>query len=104
MKFYLHIDADEQKKRLQDRLDDPKKRWKFNPNDLTERKLWAKYMKAYEEALEKTSTDWAPWYIVPANHNWFRDLVVSSVLVRTLEKVHMKYPPLPNHPKPIVIR
>ena len=97
MKFFLHIDADEQKKRLQDRLDDPKKRWKFNTNDLAERKFWSEYMKAYEEALEKTSTDWAPWYVVPANHNWFRDLVVSSVLVRTLEKMKMQYPLLAKH-------
>jgi PPK2 family polyphosphate:nucleotide phosphotransferase len=92
LKFYLHISKDEQKKRLQDRLDDPSKRWKFSANDIPEREFWSEYMKAYEEALEKTSTHWAPWYIVPSNHNWFRDLIVSTVIVRTLEKMHMRYP------------
>jgi PPK2 family polyphosphate:nucleotide phosphotransferase len=92
LKFYLHIDQDEQKQRLQERLDDPSKRWKFNVGDLAERKLWDQYMAAFEEALEKTSTDVAPWYIVPANRNWYRDLVVSTVLVETLEKLKMQYP------------
>ena len=92
LKFYLHIDLDEQKKRLQDRLDEPKAQWKFNINDLAERKLWPEYMEAYEDALEKTSTEWAPWYIVPANYKWFRDLVICSVVVNTLEKMNMHYP------------
>jgi len=95
MKFFLHISKDEQKRRLQDRLKDPKKRWKFSVNDLHEREFWADYTKAYEEALEETSTDYAPWYIVPANNNWFRDLVISSVIVRTLQKAHMRYPARP---------
>ena len=92
MKFYLHIDKDEQKKRLQDRLDDPTKRWKFSIHDLPEREFWSEYMKAYEDALEKTSTRWAPWYVVPANHNWFRDLLVSSIIVKTMEQMDMHYP------------
>jgi PPK2 family polyphosphate:nucleotide phosphotransferase len=92
LKFFLHIDKDEQKARLQARLDEPDKRWKFSLGDLNERKLWPKYMKAYEDALSKTSTDYAPWYIVPANRKWYRDLVISSVLVETLEKLDMKYP------------
>lgn len=92
LKFYLHIDQDEQKERFQERLDDPSKRWKFNVGDLAERKLWDQYMAAFEEALEKTSTEQAPWYIVPANRNWYRDLVVSTVLVETLEKLNMQYP------------
>ncbi len=92
LKFYLHIDLDEQKERLQARLDDPAKRWKFNLGDLKERKRWPDYMKAYEDVLSKTSTEYAPWYIVPANRKWFRDLVVSSVLVETLESLKMKYP------------
>jgi PPK2 family polyphosphate:nucleotide phosphotransferase len=92
LKFYLHIDPDEQKERLQDRLDDPTKRWKFRLGDLEERKLWGDYMEAFEDVLSKTSTDYAPWYIVPANRKWFRDLVVSSVLVDTLEGLKMKYP------------
>jgi PPK2 family polyphosphate:nucleotide phosphotransferase len=79
LKFYLHIDMDEQKERLQARLDDPTKRW-------------SDYMQAYEDVLSKTSTDVAPWYIVPANRKWFRDLVISSVLVDTLESFKMKYP------------
>ncbi|MGA2784771.1 MAG: polyphosphate kinase 2 family protein [Candidatus Bathyarchaeia archaeon] len=103
LKFYLHIDLDEQKKRLQDRLDEPKAHWKFNINDLAERKLWPEYSEAYEDALEKTSTEWAPWYIVPANHKWFRDLVVCSVIVSTLEKMDMHYPQLAQDPKSIVI-
>ena len=92
LKFYLHIDLDEQKQRLQARLDDPAKHWKFRLGDLEERKLWPDYMKAYEDVLSKTSTENAPWYIVPANRKWFRDLVISSVLVETLEGLKMKYP------------
>ena len=92
LKFYLHIDLDEQKERLQARLDDPTKRWKFRLGDLEERKLWPEYMKAFEDVLSKTSTEYAPWYIVPANRKWFRDLVISSVLVDTLEGLSMKYP------------
>ena len=92
LKFYLHIDKDEQKERLQARLDDPTKHWKFHRADLEERKLWPEYMQAYEEMLNKTSTDHAPWYLIPANRKWFRDLVISSVLVDTLEELKMKYP------------
>jgi PPK2 family polyphosphate:nucleotide phosphotransferase len=92
LKFYLHIDKDEQKERLQARLDDPLKRWKFRLGDLQERKSWQDYMQAYEDMLNKTSTDYAPWYIVPANHKWFRDLVISSTLVETLEGLKMKFP------------
>jgi PPK2 family polyphosphate:nucleotide phosphotransferase len=92
LKFYLHIDLDEQKERLQARLDDPAKRWKFRLGDLKERKRWPDYMKAYEDVLSKTSTEYAPWHIVPANRKWFRDLVISSVLVETLESLKMKYP------------
>lgn len=92
LKFYLHIDLDEQKGRLQARLDDPSKLWKFRLGDLKERKLWPAYMQAYEDVLEKTSTPYAPWYIVPANRKWYRDLVISSILVETLENLKMKYP------------
>jgi PPK2 family polyphosphate:nucleotide phosphotransferase len=92
LKFYLHIDRDEQKERLRARLDDPTKRWKFRLGDLEERKLWDDYMEAYEDVLSKTSTDYAPWYIIPANRKWYRDLVISSVLVETLEDLKMKYP------------
>jgi len=92
LKFYLHIDKDEQKKRLQARLDDPAKHWKFRKDDLEERKLWSEYMQAYEDVLNKTSTAAAPWFIVPANHKWYRDLVISSILVERLEGLKMKFP------------
>jgi PPK2 family polyphosphate:nucleotide phosphotransferase len=103
LKFYLHIDKDEQKKRLQARLDDPAKHWKFRLGDLTERKLWPNYMQAYEDVLGKTSTDHAPWYVVPANRKWFRDLVISSVLVETLESLKMSYPESDEHLDGVVI-
>jgi len=92
IKFYLHINLDEQKERLQARLDEPDKNWKFSLGDLKERKLWPDYMQAYEEVLSKTSTNHAPWYIVPANRKWYRDLVISSILVDTLESLKMEFP------------
>ena len=92
LKFFLNIDFEEQKKRLQARLEDPTKQWKFNPQDLKERKLWSVYMKAYQDALSKTSTAYAPWHIVPANRKWYRDLVISSILVETLENLKLQYP------------
>ena len=92
LKFYLHIDKDEQKQRLQDRLDEADKHWKFNPADLKERKWWDVYMQAYQDVLSKTSTSWAPWYIVPANHKWYRNLVVANTLVETLKGLDMHYP------------
>lgn len=92
LKFYLHIDLDEQKERFQARLDTPNKRWKFKLGDLEERKLWPAYMKAYEDVLSKTSTEWAPWYIVPANRKWYRNLVIGTVIVETLEGLKMNYP------------
>ena len=92
LKFFLHIDRDEQKERLQTRLDEPNKRWKFNPADLEERNLWPKYIEAYEDAISKTSTDWAPWYIVPANRKWYRNLVVGTVIIETLEDLNMRHP------------
>ena len=92
LKFYLHIDKDEQKERLQARLDEPHKRWKFAKGDLKERKLWPQYMAAYEEMLSKTSTESAPWYIVPANRKWYRDLVISQVIVDKLKELNMQYP------------
>jgi len=92
LKFFLHISKDEQRERLQARLDDPTKRWKFQHGDIEERKLWDHYMKAYEDALEKTSTDYAPWTIVPADRKWFRNYVVAKSIVQTLEGFGMKYP------------
>ncbi len=92
LKFFLHIDLAEQKERLQARLDDPTKHWKFNPGDLKERARWDEYVAAYEDVLNKTSTEYAPWYIVPANRKWFRNLVIAEVLVETLENLDMQYP------------
>jgi len=92
LKFFLHISLDEQKERLQARLDEPHKRWKFHLGDLDERKLWPEYTRAYEDVLSKTSTEQAPWYIVPANRKWYRNLVVATVLVETLEGLDMSYP------------
>lgn len=92
LKFFLHISADEQKKRLEERVEDPTKRWKFAHGDLEERKLWNDYQKAYEDAIRKTSTEWAPWYVVPANAKWYRNWVVGSIVVDALEKLEMKYP------------
>lgn len=92
LKFFLHISKDEQKERLQARLDDPTRHWKFSLGDLDERKLWDDYQQAYEDALNKTSTKHAPWYIVPADRKWYRDLVISTVLVETLKGLKMKFP------------
>jgi len=92
LKFYLHIDKNEQKKRLQARLDDPNKNWKFRKEDLKERALWNKYRRAYEDVLNKTSTDAAPWTIVPANHKWYRDWVIARILVEKLDRLGMRYP------------
>lgn len=92
LKFFLHISKDEQKARLQARLDDPSKHWKFSVGDLAERKLWDDYMAAYEDAINQTSAEAAPWYVVPADKKWYRDLVISSVLVDTLKGFNMKYP------------
>jgi PPK2 family polyphosphate:nucleotide phosphotransferase len=103
LKFFLHISKEEQKKRLQARLDDETKHWKFNPADLPERKFWDAYMKAYEEALSRTSTDEAPWYIVPSDKKWYRNLTVSALLVGALEALHMEYPKGDFDPRKIVI-
>lgn len=92
LKFFLHISCEEQKERLQARLDEPSKRWKFSPIDLKERALWPQYMQAYADAIGQTSTDWAPWYIVPANRKWYRNLVVASIIVETLKGLKMHYP------------
>ena len=92
LKFFLHIDAEEQRERLLARLDEPDKRWKFNPGDLKERQLWGKYQKAYEDVLSMTSQAGAPWMIVPANRKWYRDLLISAALVDTLKELKMEYP------------
>ncbi len=93
LKFYLHISKEEQKQRFEARLRDPRKNWKFSMRDVEKRKDWDHYMRAFEDALSRCSTATAPWYIVPANRKWYRNLVVSQVIVETLEKLDMQYPP-----------
>ncbi len=93
LKFFLHISREEQKKRLEARLADPKKNWKFSPADVEERALWNDYQAAYEDALNNCSTKAAPWYIVPADHKWFRNWMVATKIVEKLESLKPKYPP-----------
>lgn len=92
LKFFLHISKDEQKKRLLERVDDPAKRWKISKADFKERRFWDAYQAAYEDALTKCSTDHAPWYIIPANKKWFRNLAVSHIIAETLEEMRLKLP------------
>lgn len=93
VKCFLHLSHDEQRKRLQERVDDPEKRWKFRLGDLDDRALWPDYMKAYGEALSRTSTDHAPWYVVPADRNWVRHLAVAKILLHHLEQMNPQLPP-----------
>jgi PPK2 family polyphosphate:nucleotide phosphotransferase len=92
VKCFLHISKDEQRKRLQARLDKPRKRWKFNKNDLLGRELWDDYQQAYEDALTKCNTHHCPWHIIPADRKWYRNLVVSKILRQTLEKLDPQFP------------
>jgi PPK2 family polyphosphate:nucleotide phosphotransferase len=92
VKVFLHISRDEQKERLQARLDDPTKHWKFDVADLAERERWDDYQQAYADALSETSTDDAPWYVIPADHKWFRDLIVARIVVQTLDGLGLAYP------------
>jgi PPK2 family polyphosphate:nucleotide phosphotransferase len=91
-KIFLHISKDEQRERLQERIDNPKKRWKWSSADLDERAHWNDYQQAYEDAIAATSTASAPWFVVPADRNWYRDLVVSEILVDTLESLEIRLP------------
>jgi PPK2 family polyphosphate:nucleotide phosphotransferase len=103
VKFMLHISKDEQKKRLQARLDDPEKWWKFNPNDVKERALWDDYQQAYEDAINSCATDCAPWHIVPANHKWAGNLFIVDFVLSVLKKMDPRYPKLSFDPKTISI-
>ncbi|HUJ87628.1 MAG TPA: polyphosphate kinase 2 family protein [Burkholderiales bacterium] len=93
LKFYLHISPEEQLARFKQRLDDPARRWKISEADYSERKLWPQYVKAFEEAMERTSTRHAPWFVIPSNHKWFRDLAISQIVVSTMEGMGLKLPP-----------
>ncbi|MFM7537976.1 MAG: polyphosphate kinase 2 family protein [Acidimicrobiales bacterium] len=92
VKFFLHISSDEQRQRLQERVEDPVKGWKFRMGDLEDRARWPAFMEAYEDALRETSTAWAPWYVVPADRNWVRNLAVAEVLVALLERLDPQLP------------
>ncbi len=94
VKFFLAIDQDEQRERFQARYDDPTKRWKFSMGDLEERKLWDDYQAAFDDALSKTSTALAPWYVIPANRKWFRNLAVATILADTMAALKPAYPPV----------
>lgn len=95
LKFFLYISKDEQKARLEARIHDPEKRWKWNSGDLEERKRWDDYMQAFEEVLPATSTEHAPWYVVPANRKWYRNVVIADRVVDVLESMKLKVPPEP---------
>lgn len=103
VKIMLHISKDEQRERLQARLDDPSKNYKFNPNDLASRELWDEYMAAYEEAISRTSTEKAPWYVVPADRKWYRNLVISQILIDTIKGMNLAYPEADLDPSTVVI-
>jgi PPK2 family polyphosphate:nucleotide phosphotransferase len=92
LKFFLHISKEEQLKRFEQRLDDPTKRWKISESDYTEREYWDDYVQAYEDALAKCNTEDSPWFVIPADHKWFRDLVVSEIIVATLESMDIQVP------------
>jgi PPK2 family polyphosphate:nucleotide phosphotransferase len=96
LKFFLHISKGEQKKRLEERLDDPRKKWKLSEADEKERKLWDEYVTAYEAMLHHTSTEYAPWYIIPSDHKWFRNLAVSQIILETLEGFDLHFPQSPQ--------
>jgi PPK2 family polyphosphate:nucleotide phosphotransferase len=93
LKFYLHISPEEQLERFKQRLDDPPRQWKISENDYSERELWSDYIEAFEDAMEKTSTKHASWYVIPSNHKWFRNLAISEIVADTLDDMHLKLPP-----------
>lgn len=92
VKFFLHISREEQRERLQARIDDPEKRWKFNAGDLEERKYWDDYQNAYAEAIAETSTDEAPWYVIPADRKWYRNVAIAEILASRLDALDLSYP------------
>ena len=104
VKLYLHVSKEEQKQRLQARLDDPQKRWKFNPGDLTERERWDDYTHAYQDALTATSSKHAPWYVIPADHKWFRNDLIGQILLDTLEDMDPQFPEPDFDPTTVEIR
>src|SRR6202000_553945 len=99
IKFFLHVSKEEQKQRFLKRIDDPAKNWKFSPSDVTERKYWDEYMKAYEKAISETATPENPWYVIPADKKWFTRIAVSKIILNTIEELQLKYPVLPKSEK-----
>ena len=103
VKIFLHISKDEQKRRLESRIQNPAKHWKFNPEDLADRARWNEFMDAYQDVISKTSTELAPWYVVPADRKWYRNLCVARIMVDTLKRLDMKFPEIDWDPKAIKI-
>ena len=104
LKFMLHISKKEQAERLQERLDKPNHRWKFNPSDLDDRKLWDEYQAAYDVMLDRCSTAWAPWHVIPADHKWARNAAIAAIVRETLEEMNPQYPKPDWDPKSFVIK
>jgi PPK2 family polyphosphate:nucleotide phosphotransferase len=104
LKFFLHISPEEQLERFRERYDDATKRWKFKLGDLEERKRWDDYMAAYEEALERCSTDLAPWYVIPSDRKWFRNMAIAEILADALERLDPQFPTRDDLPKDLVIK
>ena len=99
IKFFLHVSKEEQKERFLKRIDDPAKNWKFSATDVTERKYWNEYMKAYEEAISETATPENPWYIIPADKKWFTRIAISEIILNTIKELKLEYPILPKAEK-----
>jgi len=93
LKFYLHISKEEQLERFKQRVDDPARQWKISESDYSERELWSDYIEAFEDSIERTSRKHAPWYVIPSNHKWFRNLAISEIVADTLDDMHLKLPP-----------
>lgn len=104
LKFFLHVSKEEQKKRFLERIDRPEKNWKFSENDVKERAFWDDYMNAYEDVFTHTSTEWAPWYIIPADRKWFTRLAVGVIIYDTLESLGLKYPAVTDEHKQSLLK
>jgi len=104
LKFYLHISEEEQKKRLEERREDPRKNWKFSAEDLAKRKEWKEYMEVYEDAFAHCTTDEAPWYVIPADQRWYRNLAIARVVVATLKEMDPQWPKLPESTKNAAVK
>jgi len=104
LKFFLNVSKDEQKRRFLERIDRPEKNWKFSPSDANERTFWKHYQDAYEECFNNTSTEWAPWYVIPADKKWYRNLAVAQITLDTLKSLDMKFPKPTVDPKTLKLR